>query len=149
MLIRRVLTVPIAFAMMVGGAFPVPVIAQQGAGQLSGTAEDEATRPIEKNTVRARLVDTGTIVVSAPLDAEAAFMLAGLQPGNYVVELLDPQSRIVCTEGPFQLTAAVPLQTDIEIDCDRFPVAWWLLGAAAAAGVTTAVVVQDPASPSQ
>ena len=54
---------------------------------------------------------------------------------------------MVCTEGPFDLTQQM-IKNDVVIDCGKVPAAWWLLGAAAAAGITAGIVAAN-ASPSQ
>lgn len=114
---------------------------------VSGTAKKEAKKPYTEYYVRARLISDGSIGMAVPLDADANFILADMQAGQYVLELLNPQGRVVCTEGPLTFLKT----TDkVQIRCgrDRKPL-FLLLGAAAAAGITAGVVVGDPASPSR
>ena len=73
--------------------------------------------------------------------------MVGIDPAKYVVELLNEDGKVVCTEGPFDLTQQ-PNRPDVVIDCGN-PAAWWLLAAAAAAGITAGVVAAGPASPSR
>ena len=66
-----------------------------------------------------------------------------------MVELLNKDGKVVCTEGPFNMTQQ-PVKDDVKISCgNKVPTAWWLLGAAAAAGITAGVVAggSDPAAP--
>jgi hypothetical protein len=35
------------------------------------------------------------------------------------------------------------VKNDVDISCNKVPVAWWLLGIAAAAGITAGVVVAN------
>ena len=126
------------------------LVLQAGAqvqGTISGTAEREAKKPYPEYSVRARNVQLGTIAATVPLDTQAKFALSGIEQANYVVELLNKDGKVVCTEGPFDLTKQ-PLRTDVKIQCGK-PAAWWLLAAAGAAGVTTGIVANDPASPSR
>jgi alkyl hydroperoxide reductase subunit AhpC len=61
------------------------------------------------------------------------------------VFIVDPNNKVACTEGPFDL-AKQPEKLDVKIDCNKVPTARWLLGAAAAAGITASVVSGGPAS---
>jgi hypothetical protein len=100
--------------------------------------------------VRARDVSTGMIAGNVPLNSEANFSLPDLSSSKYLVELVlhkDNKDKVVCTEGPFDLTQQM-LKNDVVIDCGKVPAAWWLLGAAAAAGITAGVVAANN-SPSQ
>ena len=133
-------------ATMAGGASTSLLAGAQGSVALAGTARDEAKKPFSDYSARAREVEKGQIVGSAPLDQEGNFSLANMQANRYVIELIDKGGRVVCTEGPFDMTQ-LTLKNDIEVDCDKVPVAWWLLGAAAAAGITSGVVAGGPASP--
>jgi hypothetical protein len=120
-----------------------------GAGLLGGTAKHEAKKPYTEYTVRARDVAQGTIAATVPLDTKGDFTLSGVTTTNYLVELVNKDGKVVCTEGPYLLTQAAPQKTDVDIKCGVPPAAWLLLGAAAAAGVTAGVVAGGPASASQ
>lgn len=134
---------------LVGGLTPTSVWAQQGVS-LSGTAKDEAKKPYGDYTARARDLKQGLIAGMAALDTSGNFALSGLQPASYVVELLDRNGKIVCTEGPFDMTRQAA-RDNVVISCGKVPAAWWLLGAAAAAGITAGIVATGgtTASPSQ
>ena len=128
--------------------------AGQGKGFLSGQAKAEAKQPYTDYAVRARNVTTGAVEATTILDAQGQFMLDGLGAGKLVVELTKVgQNKVICSEGPFDLTAdpsgAAFGQSKINIACNKAPVGWLLLGAAAAAGVTAGVVAggDNPAGP--
>jgi hypothetical protein len=120
----------------------------QGAGNISGTASNEAKKPYPNYSVRARHVQLGSIAATIPLDPQGNFTLAGIDPANYLVELVDAKGKVVCTEGPFDITK-LPQSSKpgVRIECGN-PSAWWLLAAAGAAGITAGVVANDstPAS---
>jgi len=123
----------------------VPILAQQGTPTvtLSGIAKKEAKKPYTDYTTRARNVQTGEIAGTATnMDPEANFTLTNLPPANYVVELLNKDGKVVCTEGPYDMTKQF-LKNDIDISCNKVPAAWWLLGVAAAAGITAGVVIAN------
>jgi hypothetical protein len=129
-----------------------PILAQQGTPTvtLSGIAKKEAKKPyVDKNTnvpnytTRARNVQSGEIAgTTGNTDPDANFTLTNLPPANYVVELLNKDGKVICTEGPFDMTKQF-LKNDIDISCNKVPAAWWLLGVAAAAGITAGVVIAN------
>ena len=121
--------------------------AAQEAGTIAGTAKKEARKPFPEYSVRARNVQQGVIAATVQLDPSGNFTLAGVDPANYLVELLDAKGKVVCTEGPFDL-AKQPSKSGVNIECGK-PAAWWLLAAAGAAGITAGVVSNDPASPAR
>jgi hypothetical protein len=114
---------------------------------LGGTAKDEAKKPYTDYTVRTRDAQ-GVIGTAQTLDTQGNFTLNNLDSTRYVVELVNKDGKVVCTEGPFDM-AARPVRTDVKIECNKVPAAWWILGAAAAAGVTAGVVGSSPASPAR
>ena len=123
----------------------VPIIGQQAPPSvtISGIAKKEAKKPYTDYTTRARNVQTGEIAGTATnADPDANFSIGGLPPANYVVELLNKDGKIVCTEGPYDLTQTF-VRNDVDISCNKVPAAWWLLGVAAAAGITAGVVVAN------
>jgi hypothetical protein len=118
----------------------------QGNGQLAGTAKNEAKKPYDKFSVRARNVSQGqqqgSIAGTTQLDTDGKFNLPGLAPAKYVVELLNQDGKLICAEGPFDITINPNKKDDIKISCGH-PAAWWLLAAAGAAGVTAGIVAAE------
>jgi hypothetical protein len=129
------------------GALPLN-LTQQGSVTLSGTAKDEARKPYPDYLARAREVQRGQVAGITNLDKDGKFELLNLPSTSYVVELLDPHGKVVCTGGPFDMTKQ-SMKNDLVIDCDKVPARWFLLAAAAAAGITSGVVTAPPASPSK
>jgi hypothetical protein len=119
----------------------IPAAAQQGV-TLAGTGKKEAKKPFPDYTARARDVQKGLVAGTSALDPEGAFSLSGLQPERYIVELLDPKGKVVCTEGPFDMTKT-SVKNDVVIDCNKVPTSWWVLAAAAGAGITSGVAAGD------
>jgi hypothetical protein len=122
--------------------------AAQGPVSLSGTAKDEAKKPYLEFSARARDIQQGLVAGLTLLDLNGNFSLAGLTANTYIIELLNTDGKVVCTEGPFDMTQQT-IKNDITIDCDKIPVAWWLLGAAALAGIPAGVAAGRPMSPAQ
>lgn len=143
-------TVALALAVAFGSGLlgqPALRAGAQEAAAISGTAKKEAKRPYTNYSVRARNVQQGTVAATVQLDQSGNFALASVDPANYLVELLDSKGKVVCTEGPFDLSKQ-PVRSNVNIECGK-PAAWWLLAAAGAAGITAGVVANDPASPSR
>ena len=143
MRLRQFVAMAVAAAMAA-----VPILAQQAPPTvtISGIAKKEAKKPYTDYTTRARDVQTGVIAGTATnADPDANFTITGLPPANYVVELLNKDGKIVCTEGPYDLTKTF-VKNDVDISCNKVPAAWWLLGVAAAAGITAGIVVGTQSS---
>ena len=148
---QRIVAIAVAFALTSGAAQTALLAAGQQTATIAGTAKDEAKKPYADYSVRARDVSTGQIAGNVPLNQEGNFSLPDLSSSRYLVELVrhqnNNQDKVVCTEGPFDLSQQM-LKNDVVIDCGKVPAAWWLLGAAAAAGITAGVVTAT-GSPSQ
>ena len=147
---RQFVATTLALAVMASSTPTTLMAGAQGAATVSGTAKDEAKKPFPEFTVQARNVGaSGSPVAGAiALDPNGNFTLTGLMPSKYVIELLNKNGKIVCTEGPYDLTQQ-PTKNDVVIDCKHVPVAWWLLAAAGAAAITAGIVAGGPTSPSQ
>ena len=147
---QRIVAIAVAFALAGGTAQTALLAAGQQTATIAGTAKDEAKQPYADYSVRARDVTSGMIAGTTPLTTNATFTLPDLSSSRYMVELVqhkNNQDKVICTEGPFDLTQQM-LKNDVVIDCGKVPAAWWLLGGAAAAGITAGVLAAN-ASPSQ
>lgn len=155
----RTLKAGLALA-LVGSMLLAPVAAAgRQDGVISGSAVAEAKQPYNQYIIRARDVSNNQIAQTTTLDASAEFALNGLAPGAFMVELVkgatpDGQGgKIICTAGPFTLQDSTSQVNDLMIKkganvrCNRPVAAWWLLGAAAAAGVTAGVVAGGDDAP--
>jgi hypothetical protein len=134
MITRRVLAIVLMFFMAVGAA-PM-TMAQQAAGVLGGKATDEARQPYTDFSVQLRNPVTGQVVATQPLTDKGLFNFNNVELNQrMLVELVNQkQNKVVCTEGPFTLSApALTNKTDVNIDCGKPPAALWLLVAGAGA----------------
>ncbi len=126
-----------------------PVLAQDTLGTIAGRAVDEARKPYSNYSVQLRDVANGQVVQTVPLSSEGQFSFQKLTLANrYLVELVDQRDRkVVCSEGPYQLSAPnAAVRNDVNIDCGVSPAALWLI--LAGAGTATAIAVTE-ASPAQ
>jgi hypothetical protein len=133
----RIVAIGVAFAMAVSTA-PAALLAQQST-TLSGTAKDQAKSPYDNYKVQALDVKAGKVDKETKLGAQGDFTLTDLSTKSYLVQLLDKNGKVVCSEGPFDMSQQA-IKSNVVIKCGKNPATLALLGAAAAAGVTAGVV---------
>jgi hypothetical protein len=158
----RTLKAGLALA-FVGGLLLAPLSAAgiRQDGVIAGSAAAEANKPYDQYIIRARNVSTNAIAQTTTLDNEGKFAVNGLTPGNFLIELVKGAApngeggKIICTAGPFTLQDSGSQINDFmikkgaNVHCNRPVAAYYLLGAAAAAGITAGIVAGGPASPAQ
>jgi hypothetical protein len=132
------------------------------AGQISGTARSSAGKSLANHTARVRDVQSSNIVGTATTNAAGEFSIAGLQPGQYVVEIVNAAGEVVGATSPVSLTAGAMVVSGVSATATAaaaaavggigafftsMPV---ILGAAVASGITAgAIATRDPASPAR
>lgn len=142
MITRRVLAMSLAISMAVSLS---PVFAQQAAGTIAGKATDEVKAPFDPYTVQLRDAATSQVVATVPLNPQGMFSFANVEMARrYLIELVqtnpsNKQAKVICTEGPYSLSASLTAKTDVVIDCGKTPAALWLL--AAGAGTAAAIAI--------
>ena len=146
---RKIVALGVTLAVSMMSMPPTHAADGQGPGSITGIAKD-SRKPHPDYSVRGRITEgagAGNLTQPVQLDTNARFNLTGMDPAKYVIELLNKDGKVICTEGPFDLTQQANRQ-NVVIDCAN-PAGWWLLAAAAAAGVTAGVVAADdePATP--
>lgn len=145
MKIRQLLAMGMIAAFTAGMAPATIAAGSQDNASVRGTAKNEAKKPYTDYSVRARNIQQGQIGGTTQLDSDGNFSLANLAPANYSVELLNRDGKVVCTEGPYNLTQQQLTKDGVNISCNKVPAAWWLIGAAAAAGITAGVLTASAA----
>lgn len=78
---------------------------QQATGSIQGTARDAQQQTLANHTVQIRNVQTGQLAGSGTTNAAGEFTFAGLQPGNYVVEIVNAAGQIIGTTAPIAVAA--------------------------------------------
>ena len=147
----RTITFGLALA-LVGGLLLAPLSAAgRQNGVISGSAAAEAKQPYSQYIIRARDVSSNTIAQTTTMDANGEFALNGLAAGTFMVELVKGAApngqggKIICTAGPFTLQDANTQMNDLmikkgaNVHCNRPVAAYWLLAAAAAAGIAAGI----------
>ena len=139
----RMLTLSL-LATLALGALPTRSDAQTQTTTIRGSAKDEAKAPFTDFTVQARGIEGGRMSNSVGLDRDGTFELRGLPVSKYMLELMNRQGRVVCTEGPVEVNTTEPT-LNVDINCRRVPTKALLLGALAAGGAVAGVTVGAPA----
>ena len=144
MAIRRIMAASLAAMLVLGVS---PVMAQQASGIISGKATDEAKQPYSNYTVQLRDASTGqTVGPAVPLNPQGQFSFSNVEISRkLLVELISTRqnNKVICTEGPFALTAQAASKTDVNIDCGKAPAALWLLAAGAGTAAALAIATRS------
>src|SRR5712692_878441 len=123
---------------------------------IQGNALNSTNGPLADATVRLRDVRYGRIIDTTTTDKTGLFTFRGVDPGNYIVELMGKDqtvlaaSQILNIDGGEAVTAVVKLPFRIAPLAGLFgnstPSALAVMSAAAAAGVLATTVTGEPAS---
>lgn len=134
MTIRRTVALALALVLAAGSTASLQAQAPQP-GVLGGTGSDKAKQPYSDYSIRLRAADSRSVLRTTTMDSQGQFSFTGLALSQrYLVELFSMKdNKIVCTEGPFVLTAELASKTDVNIDCGRNPTAWLIAAGAGAA----------------
>lgn len=113
----RILAVTLAFALAVL-AVPGQVLAVQAppnTGLISGTAHSQAGQTMVNTTVRLRNVATGQISGTTTSSSSGAFSFTGLNPGQYVVEVVNSAGQVIGTSSTVTLAAGAMAATGVGV----------------------------------
>ena len=80
---------------MIALGLAVAAGAGQGTGKISGTARNAQDQVLPNVKVQLRNIDTGQLVSTTRAGADGSFEFTGLNPGNYVVEIVDDSGKII------------------------------------------------------
>ena len=164
---RRLVLSAVITALVVPGvplfAAPAPA-GQVASGTVSGAARSASGRALSNTTVRLRNVQTGQLAASTTTGADGGFSFAALNPGTYVVEVVNAVGEVVGTSTAISLSAAAMAATGVTVTASAVPLLAAAGGgsffastlgiitiAAVGAGVVGAIAVahKDDASPSR
>jgi hypothetical protein len=171
---RRVLALglvmAVAFVGMPVGAYAAtkaPAARQgQGTGSLNGVAHGADRAPLRNYTVRVRNAADGQIAGSTTSSGAGEFSFTGLQPGNYIVEIVDATGKVVGLSPTIGVAAGATVSVTVSaaaagaITASAASGGFSMFGlgtlgsvavitAAGVAGVTAVVATRGNASPSR
>ena len=126
-MMKRMVLVIVAIAL----GLAVSANAGQGTGKISGTARNAQDQILAGVKVQLRNIDTGQLVATTKAGPDGAFEFTGLNPGNYIAEIVDDSDKIVGA-SPSMALAAGGVITGLSVSASA---AGALAGAAAAGGL--------------
>lgn len=109
-------------------------------GEVSGTAWYRDDTPVAYALLRLRNVHTGQVVMNGQADAAGRFRFTPVQPGSYLVELVDDNGRIRGVGQMFSIGPGETVATFIRLGAD---ISWYhgfFTNAAAAALASAALL---------
>jgi hypothetical protein len=140
--------------------------ARQQGGSLNGVAHGADKAPLPNYTVQVRNVDTGRLAGSTTSNEAGQFSFTSLQPGNYVIEIVDASGKVVGLSPSVGVAAGATVSVTVSASAAGAiaaaassggfslfglgPLASVaVIGAAGAAAVTAVVATKEDASPSR
>jgi len=153
---RRIIAVVLA-SLLVFASTPRTSAAAQSRGTITGVARSTAGQPLGGHSVRVRSVRTADVVATATTSANGSFVVPNLDPGSYVIEVVDTAGRIVGTsaiatvaQGSIASLNVTAASTELVGGASRALIATLIVAASAAAVVGIVVATTgDEASPSR
>ncbi len=110
---RRILALALVVSVVCLG-MPMGALAAYGGqtqsnGQIGGSARNPDQTPLASHTVRLRNVSNGALVPGQTTTTSAMgdYLFTGLNPGQYVVEVLDASGNLIGASTPITLTAGM------------------------------------------
>jgi hypothetical protein len=129
---KKILAVTMMVAMALTCA-PLSAFAAQAqaAGTISGTATSQGGQSLATMTAQLRNLTTKQLVGTTTTNAQGAFSFTGLNPGQFMVEVVNAQGAIVGTTSAITLSAGAMVATGVAVTATA---AGAIAGGAAAAG---------------
>ena len=159
-LLRMLLAVTLTMA-----GVPAHVGAAPEVSSVRGTAYTAELKPVARMRVQIRNLRSAAVVASSVSGPMGDYSFANLQPGDYLIELVNGESRVVGMSAPFRLDSGASVMVSVVLVADGTvasgnnagvslfgmgPTATLaVLGAAGAVGVTALVANRQDASPSR
>jgi hypothetical protein len=120
--------------------------AQAATGAINGTAQSSAGQTLANYTVQLRNLETGQLSGVTTSNAAGSFSFAGLNPANYVVEVVNQAGVIVGSSAAIPVAAGATVAVTVSATAAAAIAGAAAAGGAAAGGISTAVVVTTVAA---
>jgi hypothetical protein len=120
-----------------GSPLVVTSVAQSELATLAGTATSSSGQTLANATVQLRNLATGTVSSTTTSSSTGVFSFAAVNPGNYVVEVLNAAGQVVGTTASISVAAGAAL-TGVAVSATAAAVAAGIAGASTIAAVTAA-----------
>jgi len=135
---------------------PVVVTPTPGATAIEGMTLTALSAPLPNASVRLRDVRSGRVTDATTSDKDGAFTFLRVDPGSYLVELVDRDQNVLAASPMLNLNAGELISTIVKLPL-RLPAAGLLgrgaptllavVAASAAAGVLASTTPGQPVSP--
>ena len=135
---------------------PVVVTPTPGATAIEGVTLTALSAPLPNASVRLRDVRSGRVTDATTSDKDGAFTFLRVDPGSYLVELVDRDQNVLAASPMLNLNAGELISTIVKLPL-RMPAAGLLgrgaptllavVAASAAAGVLASTTPGQPVSP--
>lgn len=93
-------------------AIPLSAAGQVGTGSINGVARGGG-RTLANYTVRVRNVQTGQLAGLTTSDAVGSFTFSGLNPANYVIEIVDAAGNVIGTSSALAVAAGATMTVTV------------------------------------
>ena len=140
---RRLIAVTLTSSLMLSASplfaaspRPMPRAQAQSNASLSGTATNATGQPVANATVHLRNLATGQLTGTTTSSAMGSFSFAGLEAGNYAVEVVNAAGQIIGTSASISVAAGTTV-TGVAVGTSA-ALAGAAAGGAAAAGAAAA-----------
>lgn len=124
--------------------------APPGTGVIQGTAQNAGGQTLPNFTVQLRNLQTGQLAGTTTSNVAGSFSFTGLNPANYVVEVVNQAGVVVGTSTSIAVTAGATITVTVSATAASAIAGTAAAGAAAAggaaAGISTAVIVTTVAA---
>lgn len=124
---------------MAAPSIPFAAPRAQGNATIQGTARSAQGQNLPSYKVQLRSVDSGQLVGSTTSNSAGSFTFTGLNPGNYVVEIVNEAGTIVGTSAAISVAAGAAVSVTVTATAAA-------IAGAAAGGISTALIVTTVAA---
>lgn len=116
------------------------VHSQTSTGAIQGTAQSAAGQTLSNVTVQLRNLQTGQIAGTTTSSATGGFSFAGLDPANYVIEVVNQAGVVVGSSAAVTVASGTTTTVTVSASANA-GVAGLGASAASAGGLSTAIVI--------
>ena len=141
----RVLAVLLALALAPVSPFVATSVAQAEAASVAGLATSSTGDTLVNVTVQLRDLATGTVTGTTTSSSAGAFSFGAVNPGNYVVEVLNADGEVVGTSASLSVAAGAVV-TSVTVTATAAGAAVAATAAAAAIGAGTIAAITSAAT---
>lgn len=113
---RRIIALAMVSAMSLTSTplFAVPATQAQSKGSIFGTVQSSTGQTIANTVVGLRNLQTGQLASTTTSNGAGQFSFVGLNPGTYIVEVINAAGKVAATSAPISVPAGAVV-TDVTV----------------------------------